>query len=52
MAIDTLKLEMLKLVMMHDTTLSPIDKHIVSNSLPEGITLRNFITDRLIKPIN
>ena len=44
---------MLKLVMIHDATLDPLEKQIVENCLPGGnASFGEFIKDNLVQPIN
>lgn len=54
-AIDELKLQMLKLVMMHDTNLSAIEKSLVKSCLSKDKqknVFKRFIYDNLLKPIS
>lgn len=51
--IDEIKLQMLKLVMMYETSLDPLEKQIVRNSLPsKSMKFSKFIKENLVKPIN
>ena len=44
---------MLKLVMIHDATLDPLEKQIVLNCLPGGnASFGEFIKENLVQPIN
>ena len=51
--IDEIKLQMLKLVMMYETSLDPLEKQIVRSSLPsKSMKFSKFIKENLVKPIN
>ena len=51
--IDEIKLQMLKLVMIHDASLDPLEKQIVKTCLPDKHTsFSEFIKENLVEPIN